>query len=87
MTVVQPMDNFVLLEMKTDENTVTELGLILPANVEPEKALVKSIGCKCTFVKVGDIAYFGKYAGDEMEIDGKKYMFIRESEVLAVKRD
>lgn len=84
---VQPLDNYVLLELSTEKENVTELGLILPVTVEPEKGIVKSIGAKCTFAKIGDQAYFGKFAGEEMEIEGKKCMFIREKDILAVKRD
>lgn len=84
---VQPLDNFVLLELSSEKVNTTELGLILPVTVEPEKGIVKAIGSNCTFAKIGDQAYFGKFAGEEMEIEGKKCLFVREKDLLAVKRD
>ena len=35
-------------------------------------------------VKSGDKVIFGKYAGDELLIDGKKCKILKESEILAV---
>jgi len=34
-------------------------------------------------VKVGDVVYFTKYAPDELEVDGDKYLVIRHSSLLA----
>jgi chaperonin GroES len=35
-------------------------------------------------VKVGDRILFGKYAGNDIKIDGEEYMILREDEVLGV---
>jgi chaperonin GroES len=35
-------------------------------------------------VKVGDTVLFGKWAGTEVEIDGKKLMVMKESDVMAI---
>ena len=35
-------------------------------------------------VKVGDIVLYGKYAGTELNIDGKDYLIMRQSDILAV---
>jgi chaperonin GroES len=35
-------------------------------------------------VKAGDTVLFGKYAGQEIKIDGSEYLIIREEEVLGV---
>jgi chaperonin GroES len=35
-------------------------------------------------VKAGDKVLFGKYAGQEIKIDGSEYLIIREEEVLGV---
>ena len=35
-------------------------------------------------VKAGDTVLFGKYAGQEMKIDGDEYLIMREEEVLGV---
>jgi chaperonin GroES len=35
-------------------------------------------------VKVGDRVLYGKYAGTEIKKDGKEYLIVRESDILAV---
>ena len=35
-------------------------------------------------VKAGDEVLFGKYAGTEVELEGTKYLIMRQSDVLAV---
>jgi chaperonin GroES len=35
-------------------------------------------------VKVGDEVFYGKYAGSDVEVDGKEYVILRESDVLAI---
>ena len=35
-------------------------------------------------VKAGDLFLFGKYAGQEIKLDGEEYLIVKEDEVLAV---
>ena len=35
-------------------------------------------------LKVGDQVLYGKYAGTELELDGAKYLIMRQSDVVAV---
>ena len=35
-------------------------------------------------VKEGDTVLYGKYAGTELEYDGKKYLVMRQSDILAI---
>jgi len=35
-------------------------------------------------VKEGDKVLYGKYAGTEIEIDGEKYLIMRQSDILAI---
>ena len=35
-------------------------------------------------VKAGDTVLFGKYAGQEIKVDGEEYLIMREEEILAV---
>ncbi len=36
------------------------------------------------FLKAGDEVLYGKYAGTEIELDGEKYLIMRQSDVLAI---
>ena len=35
-------------------------------------------------VKVGDVVFFGKYAGTELTIDGKDYLLVSQTDVLFI---
>lgn len=66
-------------------------GIIIPdtAKEKPQKGKVISVsdidekGNKPT-VKVGDQILYGKYAGTEVQIEGKDYLIMRETDVFAV---
>jgi len=35
-------------------------------------------------VKVGDTVLYGKYGGTELKLEGKDYLMMRESDILAI---
>jgi chaperonin GroES len=35
-------------------------------------------------VAVGDTVLYGKYAGNELKLDGKDYLIMREDDILAI---
>jgi len=35
-------------------------------------------------LKAGDVVLYGKYAGNEIEVEGEKFLMMRQSDVLAV---
>ena len=64
--------------------------LILPAPAEekPLQGTIVAVG-KGTkdeemVLKEGDTVLYGKYAGTELEFEGKKYLIMRQSDVVAV---
>ena len=70
-------------------------GIIIPdsAKEKPQRGKVFAVGDgKVTDdgerrpldVKDGDTILFGKYSGQEVTLDGEKYLIMREDEVLAV---
>lgn len=69
---------------------VTVAGIIIPdsAKEKPLKGKVLATG-KGTkdeemVVKEGDEVLYGKYAGTEIEIEGEKYLIMRQSDILAI---
>lgn len=72
---VKPLGNRILVkQMSTEE--VTASGIVLPATADKEKKTQGTImavgnGEEITKLglKVGDVVVFGKYAGDEIEVD------------------
>ena len=70
-------------------------GLFIPesAKEKPQQAEVVAVGTgRLTdknetvdlVVKPGDRVLFGKYAGDEIKIDGEEHIILRESDILAI---
>jgi chaperonin GroES len=68
----------------------TKGGIIIPdtAKEKPQKGEVVAVGpgkddIKMT-VKTGDVVLYGKYAGQEMSLDGTDYLIMREDDILVI---
>ena len=65
-------------------------GIIIPdsAKEKPLKGEVVAVGNGTKdeemVVKNGDTVLYGKYAGTEIELDGEKYLIMRQSDILAI---
>ena len=85
----KPLADRVLVEPATAE-TKTASGLIIPdtAKEKPQEGVVVAVGNgkkdEPLTVKVGDKVLYGKYAGQELKLDGKDYLIIRESDLLGI---
>jgi chaperonin GroES len=86
---IKPLADRVLIEPSQAE-TKTASGIIIPDNAKekPQKGTVIALG-KGTkdepmTVKVGDAVLYGKYAGTELKLEGKDYLIMRESDILAI---
>ena len=84
-----------LLVRRIEEKETVKGGIIIPdtAKEKPQQGKVIAVGKgriekdgKITplDVKAGDTVLFGKYAGQEIKVDGNEYLIIREEEVLGV---
>jgi chaperonin GroES len=87
---LRPLWNHVVVKPITQEE-ITKSGIVLPDTVEKEKkeeGKVIAIGdgdkIKQLKLKVGDKVIFGKYAGDEIEIDDVEYKVLKDEDLLAV---
>jgi len=86
---IKPLADRVLIEPMQAE-TKTASGIIIPdtAKEKPQKGKVVAVGPgtkdeKVT-VKIGDSVLYGKYAGTELKLEGKDYLMMRESDILAI---
>lgn len=86
---IKPLADRVLVEPMEAE-TKTASGIIIPDNAKekPQKGTVVATG-KGTkdepiTVKVGDTVLYGKYGGTELKLEGKDYLMMRESDILAI---
>lgn len=86
---IKPLADRVLIEPVAAEE-VTMSGIIIPdsAKEKPLKGKVLAVGNGTKdeemVLKVGDTVLYGKYAGAEIEIEGEKYLMMRQSDVLAI---
>ncbi len=87
--MIRPLADRVLVEPKEVE-TKTASGLYIPdtAKEKPQQGTVLATGPGKTDepmeVKEGDVVLYGKYAGTEVTVDGKKYLIMKQSDILAI---
>ena len=86
---LKPQADRVLIQPTPAEET-TLSGIIIPdsAKEKPLQGRVIAAG-KGTkdeemVVKPGDNVLYGKYAGNEVTLDGEKYIIMRQSDILAI---
>ena len=86
---IKPLADRVVVEPAAAETT-TISGIIIPdtAQEKPQKGIVVAVGNGTKdhdmTVKVGDNVLYGKYAGTELKLEGKDYLMMRESDLLAI---
>jgi chaperonin GroES len=88
---IKPFEDRVLVEPEEIEETRTKSGIIIPdtAKEKPRTGKVIEVGTDeelAANIKVGDRIVFAKFTGDEVEFEGKKYLIVSRSDILAVIR-
>ena len=89
---VQPLDDRILIK-PLDAEEKTAGGIVLPdtAKEKPMQATVIAVGTgkllkdgtrAKSALAVGNTVLFGKYAGDEIKIDGESHLILREDETV-----
>jgi len=86
---IKPLaDRVVIKPLEAQDKTVS--GIIIPdsAKEKPQRGTVVAAGPGTKDdkieVKVGDVVLYGKYAGTEINIDGKDYLIMKQTDILAV---
>ena len=86
---IKPLSDRVLVE-PVEAETKTASGIIIPDNAKekPQQGKVVAVGNgkkdEPMTVKVGDTVLYGKYSGTELKLEGKDYLIMRESDILAI---
>ena len=86
-------DRIVVKQLEAEEKTSG--GIILPdtAKEKPQIGTVIAVGPGKMLddgkrsqmsVKINDEVFYAKYLGNDVEIDGEKYVILRESDVLGI---
>jgi chaperonin GroES len=86
---IKPLADRVLIRAAAaEEKTIG--GIIIPdsAKEKPLKGEVIAVGQGTKdeemILKAGDQVLYGKYAGTEIELEGEKFLIMRQSDVLAI---
>jgi len=85
---ITPLSDRVLVEAAEAE-VKTSGGIFIPdtAQEKPQKGKVVAVGVGKTDepmeLKVGDKVLYGKYSGTELFFDGKEYLMMRQSDIMA----
>ena len=83
------MADRVIVEPATAEEK-TAGGLYIPdtAKEKPQRGTIVAVGDgkqdEPMTCKVGDVVLYGKYAGTEINHDGKDFLIMRESDIFAI---
>ena len=86
---IRPVSDRVLLEPAA-AGTKTSSEIIIPdsAKEKPQKGTVVAVGIGTKdnpiTVSVGDQVLYGKYAGTELQHEGKDFLIMKESDIFAI---
>ena len=94
MPTLNPLNDRVVVQ-QLDAETVTKGGIVLPdgAAEKPTQGKVVAVGPgklsddgkrTAVAVKTGETVVYGKYSGTNVELDGDKFVLLRESDLLGV---
>ena len=86
-------DRVIVKQTEAEEKTAS--GIVLPdtAKEKPTKGKIIAAGPGklddngkpiAMNVKEGDIVFYGKYSGTDVEVNGEKFVILRESDLLGV---
>src|SRR5215216_1275064 len=93
-TKLRPLADRVIVKQSEAEEK-TKSGIVLPdaAKEKPTKGKVIAVGPGKLDdngkpmeigLRVGDTIYYGKYSGTDVEVDGEKFVILRETDILGV---
>ena len=91
---LRPLADRVIVKQSEAEEK-TKSGILLPdtAKEKPTKGKVVAVGPGKLDdkgkpmelgIRAGDTVYYGKYSGTDVEVDGDKFVILREADVLGV---
>jgi len=92
--LLKPLGDRVIIELVESEEK-TASGIVLPdsAKEKPQEGKIVAVGSGRVLengerlaleVSAGDRIIFSKYSGTEVKYDGKDYLILRDSDILAV---
>lgn len=87
--MIKPLADRVVVEPQ-EAQAKTASGIYIPdtAKEKPQQGKIVAVGPGKKDgpmeVKVGDVVLYGKYSGTEVTVEEKKYLIIKQSDILAI---
>ncbi len=91
MKTIQPIGDKILVKLVKQEKR-TKAGIYLPENVEKGTKFGKVVALGddpelMKKVSVGDVVVMTSYAGNDLELDGEKYIIVQLTDILGILRE
>ena len=87
MKELQPINQNVLLDItESDTEQKTASGIIIPDSAKEKPKFAKIAGLsniENIEIALGDIVFYKEFSGTETEFEGKKYLLVPYSDILA----
>jgi len=94
MSKLRPLHDRVIVK-RLEEERVSAGGIVIPDSATEKQTRGKVIAAgegriledgkvRPMSLKVGETVLFGKYAGQEIKIDGEELVFLKEDDIVAV---
>ncbi len=86
MKELQPLNEYVLLDLSEEAEEKTSSGIIIPdsAKEKPQYGTVMGVGnIENAGISVGDSVFYKKFSGTEVDFNGKKMLFVPYADLLA----
>ena len=91
---IRPLHDRVIVK-RLEEERKTASGIVIPDNAaeKPDQGQILAVGPGkrdengkhvALDVKVGDVVIYGKFGGNEVKVDGEKYLLMRADDIYAV---
>jgi len=81
----KPLGKRVLVKRLEEENT-TSSGIIIPDNAKekPSSGEVVAVSSEVTEIACGNTVVFGKYSGNEITLEGEKYLVVDVDDLFGI---
>ena len=81
----KPLGKRVLVKRLEEEN-MTSSGIIIPDNAKekPSKGEVVAVSSEVTELSCGNTVVFGRYSGNEISLDGVKYLVMDTDDIFGI---
>lgn len=84
MLNAKPVLDRVLIKINDAPEKMGVLFIPDTAKKKPKQGVIVAVGNTCTIAKVNDEAIYEEFSGREVEINGERFILVRETELLII---